>query len=46
MLQRCGIIELGIRHPLNMVEQLENLEFEDLKIQGEKVEVFQGQSYW
>ena len=45
MLQRCGIIELGIRHPLNMVEQ-QNLEFEDLKIQMEKVEVFQGQSYW
>lgn len=45
MLQRSGIIELGIRHPLNMVDQ-QNLEFEDLKIQVEKVEVFQGQSYW
>ena len=28
------------------IEELENLEFEHLKIQVEKVEVFQGQSYW
>ena len=35
VLQRCGIIELCIRHPIDLnIVELENLKFEDLKMSG------------